>query len=58
MGPSILFYGVPLTACISLVYCASRYELSERIVRSATVMFLKTLVGMTGIYAVLWFVSR
>ena len=58
MGPSVLIYGVPLTACISLVYCASRYEMKERILRSAAAMFVKTLLGLTGIYVLLWLLSR
>lgn len=52
-----LIYGIPLTACISLVYCATRYELPERILRSAAGFFIKTLIGLAVLYAILWFFS-
>ena len=52
-----LFYAVPLTAVISLVYCATRYELPARIVQTATVMFVKTTVGLAVLYGVLWYWS-
>lgn len=58
MGISMVLYGVPLTACISLVYCASRYELPSRILQAALAMFLKTLGGLAALYVVLWFLSR
>ena len=54
---SILFLAIPLSASISLVYCATRYELKERILRSAAAMFAKTVAGLLGLYAVLWFIS-
>lgn len=55
MGMATLIYGIPLTACISLVYCATRYELPERILWSALGFFLKTLGGLAALYVVLWF---
>jgi len=54
--PSI-FYAVPLAGVISLVYCSTRYELPTRIFQTATVMFVKTLVGLAVLYAVLWYFS-
>ena len=54
----MLLYGIPLTLCISLVYCATRYELPGRILSSAAGMFVKTLLGLTALYAVLWYCSR
>ena len=54
--PTIL-YAVPLSFAISLVYCATRYELPERIFKSAATMFVKILVGMVLIYALLTFFS-
>ncbi len=54
----MLLYGVPLTALISLVYCATRYEIPARIIQSAVAMFIKTVAGLTLLYAVLWFFSR
>ena len=54
--PTIL-YAVPLSLSISLVYCATRYELTDRILRSATAMFLKILLGMVAIYALLTYFS-
>ena len=54
--PSLL-YAVPLTAVISLVYCTTRYELPSRIYQSALTMFVKTIVGLGILYAILWFFS-
>jgi hypothetical protein len=54
----MLLYGVPLTALISLVYCATRYEIPARIIQSAVAMFIKTVAGLTLLYGVLWFFSR
>lgn len=52
-----LFYAVPLTAVVSLVYCATRYEMPSRILQTATAMFIKTLIGLAVLYAVLWYFS-
>ena len=54
--PSLL-YAVPLTAVVSLVYCTTRYELPSRIFQTATVMFVKTILGLAGLYVVLWYFS-
>lgn len=53
----MLLYGIPLTACISLVYCASRFEMPSRILQHAVSMFIKTLVGMLVLYGLLWWAS-
>ncbi|GEM_PF-780717 len=52
-----IFYAIPLSLSISLVYNATRYELPERIFRAAATMFVKILVGMTVIYGLLTFFS-
>jgi hypothetical protein len=52
-----LFYAVPLTAIISLVYCTTRYEIPAKIFQTATVMFVKTITGLAVLYAVLWYFS-
>lgn len=52
-----IFYAVPLSLAISLVYCATRYELPERIFRAAVAMFIKILIGMGLIYGLLTFFS-
>ncbi len=52
-----LFYALPLTAAISLVYCTTRYEMPSRIFQSATVMFVKTIIGLAILYAILWYLS-
>jgi len=54
--PTII-YAIPLSLSISLVYCATRYEQSERIFRSAASMFVKILIGMTVIYGILTYLS-
>ncbi len=57
MGISAIFYAIPLTAFICLAYTASRFELPERILKSALVMFVKTLGGLVLLYSVLWMFS-
>ncbi|MEO1996710.1 MAG: hypothetical protein ABGZ17_15695 [Planctomycetaceae bacterium] len=52
-----IFYAVPLSVSISLVYCATRYELPERIFKAAATMFVKILIGMCVIYGLLTFFS-
>ena len=52
-----LFYAVPLTAAISLVYCTTRYEMPSRIMQSSVVMFVKTIVGLAILYTILWYLS-
>lgn len=52
-----LIYALPLTAIISLVYTATRYEMPERIFQSAVVMFVKTVIAFSVLYGVLWYLS-
>lgn len=54
--PSI-FYAVPLAAVISLVYTTTRFELPSRIFQAATVMFVKTIIGLGLLYGILWYFS-
>jgi hypothetical protein len=58
MDFSILTNAIPLTAAICLVYSASRFELPEKIVRSAIIMFGKTIGFLGVLYAFLLFMSR
>jgi hypothetical protein len=58
MDLSILTNAIPLTAAICLVYSASRFELPEKIVRSAIIMFGKTIGFLGVLYALLLFLSR
>ena len=58
MDWSILIHAIPLTAVICLVYSASRFEMPEKIVRSAIVMFGKTIGFLGVLYAFLLFLSR
>lgn len=52
-----LIYALPLTAIISLVYSATRYERPEKIFHSALTMFAKTVVALAILYAILWYLS-
>ena len=52
-----LFYAVPLAAVISLVYTTTRYEMPSRIYQGATVMFVKTIIGLAVLYCILWYFS-
>lgn len=58
MGITTVLYGLPLTICISLVYCGTRYEQPERILRSALSFFIKTIIGLSVLYLLLWFFSN
>lgn len=51
------WYVFPLAAAISLVYSASRYELTERIVRRALRLFITITGFMIAVFVVLWFLS-
>ena len=57
MDFALVLYAVPLTASISIVYCASRFELPSRILSSALVMFLKTTGFLGAMYAFLLYLS-
>jgi len=52
-----IWYLVPLAAVISLVYNASRYELTERILRRSLRMFITIVVFMAMVLGVLLFLS-
>lgn len=58
MDFSLLSQAVPLTAIICLVYTATRFELREKIVRSALVMFAKTIGFLALFYVFLLWYSR
>jgi len=55
---TILTHAIPLTAMICLTYSATRFELPEKIVRSAVIMFGKTIGFLGVLYAVLLYLSR
>ncbi len=58
MDLQLLTQAIPITAIVCLVYTATRFELREKIISAARVMFLKTLGVLTGIYLfLLWFSS-
>jgi hypothetical protein len=54
--PTIL-YAIPLSVAISLAYCASRYEMPDRIFKAAAGMFTKIVLGLFLLYGVLWLFS-
>ncbi|MEY3175360.1 MAG: hypothetical protein RLZZ436_3274 [Planctomycetota bacterium] len=58
MDISLLSQALPLTAIICLVYSATRFELRERILRSALAMFCKTIVFLGVLYLLLVWFSR
>lgn len=51
------WYVFPLAAAISLVYSASRYELTERIIRRAIRLFVTIIGFMAIVFVVLWLLS-
>ncbi len=58
MQLSAAVYAIPLTAGISLVYCTSRFELPQKIMRSAALMFAKTIAALVALYLILLYLSR
>ena len=48
---------LPLAGAISLVYSASRYELTERILKRAARLFLTITGFMAGVFVILWLLS-
>ncbi len=54
---SMTWHLIPMAIVISLVYSATRYESSERILHRGTRMFLTILLAMGGIYLILEFLS-
>lgn len=57
MDLSLITQALPLTAIVCLVYCATRFEMPEKIVRSALVMFGKTLLFLCTAWLLLLWVS-
>ncbi len=53
----VSLYLVPLSAVISLVYSASRYELPGKILSRAAKLFGQIVGFMAVVFAVLWFFS-
>ena len=53
-----IWYLLPLAAAVSLSYTASRYELTEAILRRSGWFFFKTLVVMSLIFFILYLLSR
>ena len=51
------WYVLPLAGAISLVYSASRYELTERILKRAARLFLTITGFMFGVFVLLWVLS-
>ncbi len=51
--PNITWYVLPLAAVISLVYSASRYELTEVILPRAARLFVTILVFLAFVFAFL-----
>ncbi len=58
MDSSAVFYAVPLTAIISVVYSASRFEMPSRIISAAIIMFLKTIAFLGAMYGFLLYMSN
>ena len=58
MDLTILTHAIPLTAIICLVYSTSRFELPSRILRSAGMMFVKTIGFLGLLYGFLLYLSR
>jgi hypothetical protein len=52
-----MWFVFPLSAAISLVYSASRYELPDRIVRRSSRLFLTISGFMACVLFVLWLLS-
>jgi hypothetical protein len=55
---TLLTQAIPLTAMVCLAYSATRFELPEKILKSAAVMFAKTLGFLGGVYCLLLWISR
>lgn len=57
-GVGVTWYLIPLTAVISLVYNASRYEMPEKILRRAIHWFVQVLLFMGAVLLVLYLLSN
>ncbi len=53
----MLWYVLPLSLAISLVYSASRFELPERIIHRATRLFLQIALFMGTVFVILFVLS-
>lgn len=53
----VLYYMFPLTAAISLVYSASRYEDPQAILKKSFRLFMQITVFMLGVLLLLYFLS-
>ncbi len=54
---NIYWHIIPLSLVVSLVYSASRYELSDRIVRRSVRLFFTIVIFMAVVLGVLWALS-
>lgn len=54
---SYMAYLFPITAAVSLVYSATRYEQTERIFRNALDLFLRIVLFMLIALGLLWLLS-
>lgn len=54
---NVNWYLIPMVLVISLVYSASQYELTEKIIRISTKRFVYILGFMALAFAVLWVLS-
>ena len=52
-----IWWLIPLALAVSLAYTASRYELTDVIIRRAASFFWKTLAFMAGIFVVLYLMA-
>ena len=57
VAQNTMWYVLPLAGAISLVYSASRYELTERIIKRAARLFLTITGFMAGVFVILWLLS-
>ena len=51
---NITWFLFPLAAAISLVYCASRYEMPSKILRRSLRLFVQIVVFMAVVLAILF----
>ncbi len=55
--PNLTWYLLPIALLVSLVYSASRYELTSRILRHAAWCFVRIVALMAVVLVVLWWLS-
>lgn len=55
---SINWHLVPMALVISLVYSASRFEMTEVILRRAFKLFTTIMIFMGGVFLLLWALSN